>query len=106
MKKCPFCGEEKQLSEYGCQVCGSFLGDEETGLSPSANEKGLARLREKQNGTKRKVSKTTEYVRLYHGLRVKKSTAEWLGKKDEEASSWLFFLIVVGLIIGLAKGCS
>jgi hypothetical protein len=56
--------------------------------------------------SKSKTRKATEYVQLYHGPKVKKSTAIWLQRKQDDASR--FFLVGLGLLVlfGVLTQCS
>jgi len=54
---------------------------------------------------KRKTKKVTEYVRLYHGPIVKKSTANWLERKDANASRLLLGIIGFMVLAALLSEC-
>ena len=78
------------------------------GLPPIASSTAKAQMQKEASSThkKRRPRKTAEYVQLYHGPKVRKSTARWLERKQEDASRWLFVIIGLGLLIALAKECS
>lgn len=50
-----------------------------------------------------RTKKEPEYVQLYHGPRVKKSTAKWLERQQESATIVLFAIIAVMLAIALCN---
>jgi hypothetical protein len=104
MRKCPFCSKENYKEKYFCEACGSYLGSEHPdGLPPSPSDKAKA-LMQKQASTapaKKRSRKEPEYVRLYHGPKVKKSTAKWLEKKQANASTVLFGILGFMLLLYL-----
>jgi hypothetical protein len=109
MRICPYCGKENRKEKYFCENCGSYMGSHyAVGHPPVASPAAKAQMDKEANSTttKRKPRKTTEYVQLYHGPKVKKSTARWLERKQEDASRWLFVIIGLGLLLALIKGCS
>ena|SRR3990170_1742315 len=109
MRKCPYCAKENYKEKYFCENCGSYMGSYYAGGHPPvASPAAKAQIRKESSSihTRRKPRKTTEYVQLYHGPKVKKSTARWLERKQEDASRWLFVIIGLGLLIALAKECS
>jgi hypothetical protein len=55
---------------------------------------------------KRKKSKGPEYVQLYHGPIVKRSTYNWLKKKDADASRAILVWLGLGLLLALVSRCS
>lgn len=84
---CPVCKTENSEEEKYCVKCGNILP-----LSP------------KKPG--RRHAKQEEYVQLYHGPKVKKSTAKKIEQKNE-GPTWLIMMFALGmLIVALIKGCT
>jgi len=52
---------------------------------------------------KPKKTRLPEYVQLYHGPLVKRSTYNWMKKRDENGV-WL--VVGIALFIALVKGCN
>jgi hypothetical protein len=98
MKKCPFCATENVTEKYFCEKCGSYMGSEHSdGLPPAGTELGKALKKQK---------KPVEYVHLYHGRSMKKSTYDWLQKKNAGADGLIWGLIWMVVIAGLLSQCS
>jgi len=72
-------------------------------LRSTADNEGIQELGKNIVPAKKKNKKTPEYVRLYHGPLVKKSTAKWLEKRQESASMVLFAIMAVMLLIALCN---
>jgi hypothetical protein len=112
MRKCPFCGKENYKEKYFCETCGSYMGSEHVdGLPPIASEKIKAQAQKSsvsspQKRVSKKRQKSPEYVKLYHGGIVKKSTYNWLKKKDEETGRFILVFLGVMLFLALIKECS
>jgi len=58
-----------------------------------------------ENPKKRK-RKEVEYVRLSHGRRMKKSTYDWMQKKNEGADTMIWLFVGFGIFLALVKGCN
>ena len=80
-------------------------GDEIESKRPSvlSENKVIQKSGKNNEPPKRKTEKEPEYVQLYHGPKVKKSTAKWLDKQQESASRVLFAIIAVMLLIALCN---
>ena len=48
----------------------------------------------------KKSRKESEYVRIWRGTYMKRSTARWLAKKEEERNKAI--LVIFGVVLGLA----
>jgi len=108
MRKCPFCGKENSEEKYYCEDCDSYLGSKHPeGPPPEASDKAKQRLRPVP--AKQKIvrpRKAPEYVKLYHGGYVKRSTYNWLQKKNADASRTMFVILGIMLFFALLKGCN
>jgi len=78
MRKCPHCGEENPINILFCKKCDRSLFD------------------------KQKPRKEVEYVQLYRGGKyMKKSSAKYFAKKDEERNKFLGVLLGLMLLFAL-----
>jgi hypothetical protein len=96
MKKCTKCGVENRNARIFCESCNSYLPRSDQAI---ALEKNL----QSPTPVKKKTRKSPEYVRLHHGPIVKKSTAKWIEKKQENASIILLGIIAIMLAIAICS---
>lgn len=96
MKKCPDCEEIYFNTSTTCENCGQKL-------EPISLD---ARGRAVKPRQPKKPRKEVEYVRISHGRVIKKSTIDWIQKRDEPVTGmiWLFFGISIFAL--LVKGCN
>jgi hypothetical protein len=110
MKKCPYCAKENLTEKYYCGNCGSYMGsDVPGGLPAHPSIKAKMMYISNPKTTKKKPGrtyKTPEYVQLYHGPKVKRSTYNWLKKKDADVSRVILVWLGLGLLLALVTRCS
>jgi len=103
MRICPFCGHENSDEKYFCGGCDSYLGSKYPGgAPPEPSDKAKAQAIIK----KRKPHKEVEYVQISHGRKMKKSTYDWLQKRDAPAIRMIWIILGISIFIGLIKGCN
>lgn len=94
-KICAYCRSRNAEDALVCTEC----------LSPLKNATiSTTQIAPKTKKTA-KPRKTTEYVKLYHGPMVKKSTAQWLARKNRESMQWAWWLIIIPVVLGLLSRC-
>ncbi len=112
MKKCPFCEKEDYTEKYFCEACGSYMGsDHPEGLPPSPSAAIKAQRQMSPSATPperkpRKTRKQPEYVWLRNGRLMKKSTYNWLQKKDEAVGRFFLVFLGVSIFLGLIQSCN
>jgi len=105
MRKCPFCGKENSDEKYWCSDCDSYLGSKHPmGDPPEPSEKAKNQARLQR--TKQKPRKEIVYVQISHGRKMKKSTYDWLQKRDAPAIRMIWVFLGISIFIGITKGCN
>lgn len=93
MRKCPNCGADALPDRLMCADCHERI------YGTKVSEKIR---RQKQ----RKPRKSAGYVQLYHGGIVKKSTYNWLKKKDEDMGRFIMGFFGFCLLLAMLSRCS
>jgi hypothetical protein len=94
VKKCPYCRARNDNDAPVCKDCFSPLTRAEVIPDPPKPKK------------KSKPRKAPEYVRLYHGPLVKRSTYNWIQNKNREAGRNTLLVIGFMILIAALAQCS
>ena len=84
MKKCQHCGAENSNERIVCENCDHYLP------TPKLEPQSLKVQEPKEQ--------SPEYVQLYYGPKVKKSTYEWMQQKDRNAGIFVLGWILLFLL--------
>lgn len=92
-KKCPNCAKIYPYESTLCENCGQRLQPLNLRTGP-------------RTAKPKKPRKEVQYVRLSHGRVMKKSTYDWIQKRDAGINGliWLFFGVSIFAV--LIKGCN
>ena len=84
------------------------MGNESKSRPPGHVENNIGLQKSGKNivPPKRKTRKPPEYVKLYHGPRVKKSNAKWLERQDANAARLFFGILGFMLLLQVLSRCS
>jgi hypothetical protein len=103
MKVCKHCATENRNDRLTCENCGHYL----PAPDPATQSlKPKRRVTSAKTVKPHKPRKEVEYVRLSHGRVMKKSTYDWIQRRDSGFSNVMWFIFGISILAALIKGCS
>lgn len=94
MRKCSNCGEDALPDRLMCANCHKLIYGTEVPKAQTSKR------------TSKKPRKPVQYVRLSHGRVMKKSTYDWMERKNSGVMAFIWLFFGISIFIALVQGCS